>query len=584
MKAKNLLPPTLTILLSGALLLWGAALAESHPPEASPTLPNRPAVTYAVVINQSTYADPGWAAVADVLLAKYDGQLFLWDSSLYEIQADLADYHPTHVGLVCEMATASYPFVQATWPFMRTIDGDPYCDAVWGIITGCTAEDALTVVTGPDGFEVTTALSGTSSCEIAYYTQGISTNEATYGRYYVKHPDSTGTTQFDDGPTDRTAWLVSMLNEGIDIFDYAPVDIFYTSGHGGHNMWQMHYPDAGYEGYFRSSDAQAYGDPYAGANININSDHPRIFFGLGNCYIGRILYGSSMAPAWIRTAGAYQYTGYTIAEGSTSHHHGGTKAYFYRVARSNTWAESWYLGNQALRFDIINNTPGANPPDLDGSALYGDPGLLVTMSHEGAFVEPLFDTDLTIIPGVEQDSVTFRITMNRDGRPGYTSKWGERHPAMILPFRAENVEVIYTDAMTTVVEDDFVLLYIWYSGQPDLLEGETREVVFVCDHAASAIDDEPPLPARGVTLLLQQNRPNPFGLATRISYVLPTRAPVRLQVFDVRGQLVETVLEEIQDAGSQSVLWHSGELDSGLYFYRLTAGDSRTSRKAIILR
>lgn len=394
-----------------------------------------PSLNYAVVIQQSTYDNPEWQAVVNAILARYQGQLFIWSNSLNEVQPDVADFHPTHIGFVCELSTASPSFVRYTvWPFTRALDDDVYCDAIWGIITGYNAEDALNLVTGPTGFDVKTVLGGTSCCDISYYTQGIGTNEATYGLYYVKYPDSLETTTHTNGPTDRTEWLVTMINEGIDIFNYDPVDIFYTSGHGGYNVWRLHYPSAGLEGYFRSNDGQVYGDPYIGSNIDINSDNPKIYFGLGNCNIGQIYHVGCMAPSWIHTGGAYQYTGYVITEGANSHQHGGTKAYFYKVARNYTWAEAYFLANQALKFDIINNTPGTNPPDMNGSALYGDPGMQVKMSNEGVFQQPLFTSELTVNDGTEKDTMTFKITMNREGNPGFTSKWGERHPAIILPF------------------------------------------------------------------------------------------------------------------------------------------------------
>jgi hypothetical protein len=239
-------------------------------------------LTYAVVIMQSTYNDPDWQAVADALLARYGGQLFIWENSLNEIQDDVADFHPTHIGFICEISTTSPSFVQnSVWPFTRALDNDAYCDAAWGIITGYNAQDALNLVSGPTGFEVKTCLGGTTSCNVNYYTQGISTSEGTYNQYFVKYPDSISTVAYSDGPTDRTEWLVTMINEGIDIFDYDPVDIFYTSGHGGPNVWQMHYPTSGDEGYFRSSNGQVYGDPHTGTDININSTNPKIYFGLG---------------------------------------------------------------------------------------------------------------------------------------------------------------------------------------------------------------------------------------------------------------------------------------------------------------
>ena len=542
-------------------------------------------IAYAVIIKQSTYDDPAWQTVTDSLLARYQGQLFIWSSSLSEIKDDVAAFQPTHIGFVCELITASSAFIiNYVWPFTRELDDDVYCDAVWGIITGCSAEDALNLVTGPSGFEVKTVLGGTTSCDLVYYTQGIGTSESTYSSYFVKYPDSAGTTAFTDGPIDRTEWLVTMINQGIDIFNYDQVDIFYTSGHGNHNVWQLHYPSPDQEGFFNSYAGQVYGNPHIGPDTNINSSHPKIYFGLGNCKIGKIISSSSMAPSWIHTGGAYQYTGYVINEGSDSHQHGGTKAYFYKVARNNTWAESFFLANQALKFDMINNTPGTNPPDLNGSALYGDPGMQVIMSDEGVFREPLFSGGLTINQGGEKDTVTFKITMNREGSPGYNGKWGERHPAMILPFVAGNIEILYTNAIEAVVEENFVLMYIWFQGEPTLEEGETREVTFLCNQLHTGVDEPVVQGSEEINIKLYQNFPNPFSQNTNIRYKLYSIQYTILKVYDIMGSEVTTLVNEKMQPGEYEVEFETQGLPAGVYYYRLTAGECSQTKKMLIIK
>ncbi len=47
--------------------------------------------------------------------------------------------------------------------------------------------------------------------------------------------------------------------------------------------------------------------------------------------------------------GAFAYTGYVIDETANSYQHGGTRAYYYRMSRENTWSESWFLSNIALQ-------------------------------------------------------------------------------------------------------------------------------------------------------------------------------------------------------------------------------------------
>ena len=61
-------------------------------------------MTYAVVVKQATYDDPDWRLVVEALLVKYPSQLFIWSGTLNDVQSDVGDYQPTHVGFVCELS------------------------------------------------------------------------------------------------------------------------------------------------------------------------------------------------------------------------------------------------------------------------------------------------------------------------------------------------------------------------------------------------------------------------------------------------------------------------------------------------
>ena len=88
---------------------------------------------------------------------------------------------------------------------------------------------------------------------------------------------------------------------------------------------------------------------------------------------------------------------------------------------------------------------------------------------------------------------------------------------------------------------------------------------------------------------LSQNYPNPFNPQTSIKYALPQDAQVRLTVYNVLGQKVATLVDEFQDAGFKTVWWdgkdvEGDEVSSGVYFYRLTAGEFSEVRKMMMVK
>jgi hypothetical protein len=92
-----------------------------------------------------------------------------------------------------------------------------------------------------------------------------------------------------------------------------------------------------------------------------------------------------------------------------------------------------------------------------------------------------------------------------------------------------------------------------------------------------------------VEINLSQNYPNPFNPSTTIRYLLPHRAWVRLEIFDLLGRKVKTLLDGIENAGERTIVW-LGETDfgervgSGMYIYRLIGDGAVISRRMLILR
>ncbi len=121
----------------------------------------------------------------------------------------------------------------------------------------------------------------------------------------------------------------------------------------------------------------------------------------------------------------------------------------------------------------------------------------------------------------------------------------------------------------------------------ELIHGELSDGNFGLNQVASlgAVEIE----TRPEVYALRDNYPNPFNPETIIKYQLPEATDVRLEIFNVVGQLVSTLVAEPQKAGRYTVQWDSTNdsgqpLSSGIYFYRLQAGEFHQVDKMLLLK
>ena len=80
------------------------------------------------------------------------------------------------------------------------------------------------------------------------------------------------------------------------------------------------------------------------------------------------------------------------------------------------------------------------------------------------------------------------------------------------------------------------------------------------------------------------NYPNPFNASTVIEYQLPAACEVKIEVYNLLGEKVATLVDGEQEAGYRSVTWDASEVSSGLYFYKLTAGDYTNTRRMMLVK
>jgi sialate O-acetylesterase len=95
------------------------------------------------------------------------------------------------------------------------------------------------------------------------------------------------------------------------------------------------------------------------------------------------------------------------------------------------------------------------------------------------------------------------------------------------------------------------------------------------------VDEMPVVPS---SYSLSNNYPNPFNPATKINYSIPEKTHVSLKVFDILGKQVATLVNKEQSAGYYKIEFDASKFASGVYFYKLHAGDFIENRKMILLR
>jgi len=83
---------------------------------------------------------------------------------------------------------------------------------------------------------------------------------------------------------------------------------------------------------------------------------------------------------------------------------------------------------------------------------------------------------------------------------------------------------------------------------------------------------------------LDQNYPNPFNPSTTIQFAVPKTSNVTLRIYDILGREVATLIDEKYQPGQYKIIFEAGQLASGLYMYRIQAGDFRETKKLMLLR
>ena len=454
--------------------------------------PNRDNYRYAVVIKTEAYQDPAWQEVADSLLKIHDGfmsKLFKWDGTIAEIKNELSLFRPDYIGVIGRPVTdVTSDFVHSVHQLCRDLDEDIYADAVYGIITGYEAADALRAI--QDSVIVKTAIIAHQGQDFSgfhdpsgfpgyrHFYQTVYTSEGGNDYPATQYNFADGTVFKEnkalDNQPDRVITYSNWLNSDsikISVPGQGEIagtfDLFSTSGHGNINSWQAQFPSPQVEGFIRSEAGTLYGDPQSGDDITITVKTPKLYLATGNCLIGQPDDVDNMVYAWFHTGRAVNMFGYIVTSGY-GYMGWGNYERFVHFPGLYSAAECYFITNQSLLMDINNTTPGVDISQLehykDNTILYGDPkAVAYSMSFGDSACIYLQDLKRIQAPdSAIPDTFIYTVSPHHhdlDGGNSFKSFYHAYRPFQFLPARIDqkSVAIEQNDGHVAVITDNFVL-------------------------------------------------------------------------------------------------------------------------------
>ena len=427
---------------------------------------------YVVVVSEKTYADKAWKPVVEALVAKHNAKVVSHPGSVASAMSELAAHKPDFVCFVGKPGEMGRPTVLAIHRELRKLDKDPYTDAMWGIITGFDASDALRIAKHSKPLVIKSVMSSQGKGMVENFQNGFASDEGNPRNFWVRKDGKTTHKKVSPDPTEELAKMFSKFGP----------DYFETSGHATTNDWQIIYNQ--HKGQFRTKkNGQLYGKNSKGKEFIINSKNPKVYLPAGNCLIGRIpvdrngkAQRNCMALAWMRTGGVYQMCGYTVVTWF-GYSGWGTRGFMHENGHYN-FAESFYFNNQSLMHQIATkyprllklNCPGYSHRQFQGILGYmqkrmglktrDELGLLWDRDVQVFYGDPAWDARIV----KENPTYTRRFEDLGNGTFKFIVEtktdgvWPGRPIAMLLPRRLENPKITEANGLKPVVTDNFVLL------------------------------------------------------------------------------------------------------------------------------
>ncbi len=241
---------------------------------------------------------------------------------------------------------------------------------------------------------------------------------------------------------------------------------------------------------------------------------------------------------------------------------GAVAATFASAPSTAVIAVSRYSGVAAA--NPIGNVIGGNTNGLNGTCSGGVDGNAYS-----------FNLATTVNDAVVYGAVALKARTHTPGA-GYTERVEFQHPHAVNPIGVAVEDKSVASAATVAMDGSFNGPVDWalvaLEIKPQGTMGKRSEVT-ASENIALPSDFQ-----------LEPNYPNPFNLSTLIRFGLPQESHIAIKIYSIEGREVETLVDGAYPAGTHTVVFHVGNLPSGIYFYMMQAGEIRKVRQLLLLK
>lgn len=285
-------------------------------PETQRTLdtPDTPySKSYSIVVSAETLNDPGWNRVVNFLFERHPNAVLLThkNKDFRPVVQALKEAMPRYVAFVCQPTECGRVFVSQCHRMMRTLDNDPYIDAMWSIITGIDAEYALKSIDNesvPQPFIIQNSIAFTN-LEPNLFEKCFNFSDAKEGAWFAKNSpleDENGEEQDQGDHYPRAPALIFYQK----LQEIEP-DLIVTSGHGYEDSVEMPWS----MGKLKVSEHGLIPMDHDGqpvAPVIETSPNPKIYLPIANCLVGHCNGPYCMVTTFLGRMGVRQMCGYTV--------------------------------------------------------------------------------------------------------------------------------------------------------------------------------------------------------------------------------------------------------------------------------